>query len=271
VNEDVYQPSGRVAWPRLILFAALALPVVVLLSDVAFRLDRARYFPPFLGPVAIGTLAAVLAAAVVEWGRCRNATIGRTLGVFLTLLFFFGLFQRSLIDARSRGSPEGIKGVPVAELVAGLPNYIALRMRNFQVVATPEQQAGAHQFLVVLRWIVFVMELVALTALGRWFGGAAARRPFSERRGVWMSAKRFALPAGVGAGLLAWLNESAALPERSQQGSLDDLALLEHDPKNDGDDGYLTLIVGRRRSRRLLARRRRVPSERLSELRAFLE
>lgn len=271
MSEDVYRPSGRVAWPRLILFAALALPIVVLLSDMAFRLDRARYFPPFLGSVAVGMLAAVLAVGVVEWGRCRNVAVGRTLGVLFTLLFFFGFFQRSLIDARSRGSPEGIKGVPVSELVGGLPNYIALRMRNFEVVATPEQQPAAHQFLVALRWIVFVMELAALVALGWWFGGAAARRPYSERRNVWMSAKRIPLPEGTGTRILTWLNGAAPLPERQQDGSLDDLALLEHDSKNGDDDGFLTLIVGRRRSRRLLARRRRVSPERLAELRAFLE
>jgi hypothetical protein len=271
VSDDVYQPSGRVAWPRLILFAVIVLPVIVLLSDLAFRLDKAHYYPPFLGAVAVGTLGAILASGVVEWGKCRSVKLGRAIGVVFTLLFFLGFFQRSLIDARTRGSPEGLKGVPVSELVAGLPNYIGLRMRNFEVAPNAEQPADAHQFLVALRWGVFVMELAALVAIGWWLGGTAARRPYSERSGVWMTGRRFALPSGMGEGLLAWLEERGPLPERPKEGELTDVALLERDPKRTQEDGYLTLLAGSGRSRRFLARRRRVPAERLGELRGYLE
>jgi hypothetical protein len=271
VSDDVYQPSGRVSWPRLIFFAVIALPVIALLSDLAFRLDKAQYYPPFLGAAAIGTLAAILASGVVEWGKCRNVKLGRALGVLFTLLFFFGFFQRSLIDARTRGSPEGLKGVPVSELVAGLPNYIALRMRNFEVAPNAVQPADAHQFLVVLRWGVFVMELAALVAVGWWFGGNAARRPFSEHSNVWMTGRRFALPSGMGEGLQAWLDGSSPLPERPKEGELTDVILLERDPKSPEDGGYLTLLAGSGRSRRFLARRRRVPAERFGELKAFVD
>jgi hypothetical protein len=144
VTADVYQPSGRVAWLRLILLMVVALPVIVLLSDLAFRLDKAQYYPPFLGAVAMGLLAAILASGVVEWGKCRNVSVGRTIGVLFTLLFFFGFFQRSLIDARTRGSQEGLKGVPVSELVAGLPNYIASRpasAKNFRPGSTEARRS----------------------------------------------------------------------------------------------------------------------------------
>jgi hypothetical protein len=102
-------------------------------------------------------------------------------------------------------------------------------MRNFEVAPNVEQPASAHQFLVVLRWAVFVMELAALAALGWWLGGTAARRPFSERGGVWMTGRRFALPSGMADGLLAWLDGNGALPERPKEGELTDIALLEQD------------------------------------------
>ena len=266
MTSDVYHPSGKVAWPRLIFFMVVALPVIVLLSDLAFRLDKVQYYPPLLGAAAIGFLAAILASGVVEWGKSRNVAIGRTIGVLFTMLFFFGFFQRSFIDLQARGSHDGLKMVPVSELVAGLPNYIALRMRNFEVAPNVERPADAHQFLVVLRWIVFGMELLLLIGIGWWFGGSAARRPFSESSAVWMTGKRFAMPAEMGEGLLAWLEGRAPLPNRPKEGELTDVVLLERDPKSAEEDGYLTLLVSSGRSRRFLARRRRVPSERLGEL-----
>jgi hypothetical protein len=270
VSDDVYRPSGRVAWLRLILATIVALPVVLLLSDLAFRLDRARYFPPLLGPVLVGSLAGVLAVAVVEWGKCRDVVFGRTIGVLFTLIFFLGFFQRSLIDARTRGSPEGIRGVPIAELVGGLPNYIALRMRNFELAPDAAQPNETHRMLTTLRWTVFVMELAALAGIGWWFGGAAARRPFAEHRGVWMTAKRFALPGGMAATLHEWLEGRSPLPQQASQGELVDLALLEHDPPGAEDDGFLTLFEGTGGARRPLTRRRRVSFDRLAALRDFL-
>jgi hypothetical protein len=266
---ETYQPSGRVNWLRSVIAFVVVLFPIVGLVDAAFRLDRAGWYPPFLGPVVLGSLAAIFAASVVTVGRCRNVGVGRAIGVACTLLAFFGFFQRSLIDARTRGSPDGLRGVPIAELATGLPDYIALRMQNFELPQTGDKQAQAHRYAVGVRWTVFVLEIVALAGIGWWVGGSAAKQPFSERHRVWMTSQRFALPSGTGEGILAWLQGLETLPAKSD-GKREVVVLLEHVPNSADEVGYVSIYVGGRDARRELARRRTVEPERLEELRRFL-
>jgi hypothetical protein len=264
-----YRPSGKVDWLRLFFAAVLGLVLIAILCDIAFRLDRTKYYPPLLGAIVFGVAAAMIAIRVVEWGRCRSVAVGRTVGVIAVLAFQLGFYQRSLIDARTRGSPDGLRGVPIAELFSGLPNYIALRMQNFEVSPTVAASETSRSLMTALCWAVFVMEVAVISLVGWFFGGAAARRPFAEKRWVWMTAKRYALPAGTGQAVLDWIEGRNPSLER-KNGDLEDVVLLEHDPKGRDEDGYASILVGGRDARRSIARRTRVPSERLEEIGSFL-
>jgi hypothetical protein len=267
--EDVYRPGGKVSWGRLLLAALFALPILVLLSDLAFRLDKARWYPPYLGAILLGALAAVMGVMVVEWGKCRNRAVGRAVVVGAVLVFYVGFFERSFIDLQASGSPEGLRRVPVVDLITGLPNYIAFRMRNFELAPGLENPKETHRLVSALNWIIFALELGTLVSLGWVLGGVVARRPFSERNNSWMTSERFAVPEGTALAIGRWLEGVSSLSS-SKDGEPVEIVVLEHAPKDSGEDGYLTLIVGHNRARRSVMRRRRVPAHQLAELRRFL-
>src|SRR5262245_54493706 len=117
---EIYQPSGRVAWARTLIWFVLTLPLALLSGYLLCEALRAGIYVIILAP-AICMLPAVGGVALALWlGHCRNAWVGAFSGLVASVLAFASSYQ--IQHAREAG-------FGLLNALDQLPDYVVKRFR----------------------------------------------------------------------------------------------------------------------------------------------
>jgi hypothetical protein len=93
---EIYQPSGRVNWARLVPFLTLT-SVLALLAGLALgAASRAGYHLVFLVPLVAAFFVGTMAWTAVVGARCRNPWLGAAIGLGLGAVALVGYLQFDL-------------------------------------------------------------------------------------------------------------------------------------------------------------------------------
>jgi hypothetical protein len=212
VAPESYRPSGRLHLERTLkAWAVLLVAAAALASWSRDDIEGFGSFP-FLTSGLPGLVAFVAVWLAVRYGACRNPAVGLFLGLSIGLVAFLGSYH---VDQCRRW------GVGRAELQR-LPGYIRFRL---ETDALEKGESGFNRVAVEpalgviptrpfvgawpdrWAWAMFGFDalfLVGLPALGGW---VAARRPFDERIGVWLSRLAAYIAPGEEAAFLTALGE----------------------------------------------------------------
>lgn len=194
-NRNQFQPSGRVDWPRFLLYVPIpALVVIALLAFIAASIEQAVWLPIVF---AIGMVIASSIATryLVAAAHCRSLLFGTLLGIAIGGGMYFEQFLMN--EAYRKGDwtmAARIDQLPRAmtEIVTNRKFSLGKRRRN--QVQMP-----------ILNWIIMPIELLVIAGISAWVGYAAANNGYCERCHRWMTKKTVHAAAGSGSQVLTAL------------------------------------------------------------------
>jgi hypothetical protein len=219
IAPESYRPSGRLHLERFLKAWAVLLCAAAALAS--WSRDNIEGFGgfPFVTSGAPGLIGFAGVWLAVRYGACRNPRAGLLLGLSVGLVAFLGSYH--VDQCRQWGAGR--------TAFHRLPGYILFRLETDTI---RKDESGLNRVAVEpapgitpsrppswpnrWTWALFGFDAFFLVGLPALAGWAAARRPFDERIGVWLSRQRAyialgeepAFLAALGAGrLMTWADE----------------------------------------------------------------
>jgi hypothetical protein len=165
---------------------------------------------PFITSGLFGLLGFGLAWLAVRYGACRNPRLAALLGLAVGSVAFFGNYQVDLVRRWGAGWAE----------LDRLPGYILFRLDTDQL---QKDDTGFNRVAVApapgimpsrplglpdrWTWALFAFDALFLVGLPTLAARFAARQPFDEPRGIWLSSLAAYIAVGEEPGFLTALAE----------------------------------------------------------------
>jgi hypothetical protein len=178
IDRPVYERSGRVAWPRFLPAAVIALFVAAGMAYCWFLAFDAGWGYWLATAIVLVLPVALAAYLAVGFGRCRNRVVAGTLGVLAAVVFHAGYFHADLVNQRG---PAALTRLDL------LPEFIATRMANDGIRADNQFLPRSEFF----NWFYSSVELLVLTLV------VGATAVFRSQKGYCESCRRWMRSVGL--------------------------------------------------------------------------
>jgi hypothetical protein len=207
---ETYRPSGRIHLERSIKAWGILFACAVALAS--WQRDNIEGFGsfPFITSGLFGLVGFGLAWLAVRYGACRNPRVAALLGLAVGSIAFFGNYHVDQVRRWGAGWAE----------LDRLPGYILFRLDTDQlqkddsgfnrIAATPAPEIVPSRPLSMpdrWTWALFAFDALFLVGLPTLAARFAARQPYDEARGIWLSGQSAYIAPGEEPGFLAALAE----------------------------------------------------------------
>jgi hypothetical protein len=171
-DRPVYERSGRVAWPRFLPAALLALLVAAGMAYCWFLAFDAGWGYWLATPIVLVLPVALAGYLAVGFGHCRNRFVAGGLGVLVAVVFHAGYFHADLVSQQ---------GPAALTRLDSLPEFIAQRMATDGIKVQNDILPRSELY----NWFYSAVELLVISML---VGAAAVYR---SQKGYCESCRRW--------------------------------------------------------------------------------